>query len=667
MKNISLNVSAANHILIEEEELGSALNSCLAVLGESLKACRSYVYTIENKCIKESYAWINPNLRTLNNDDFPLLNYLYKTIPETFTPLRKGEHLVGSANEIKEQLFRQIMSERTVETYLFIPIFENDIFWGFLGFEHCYTVEWNSEIIELIKLFTKNISIKINEIRYKKNVGPSFDIFKYYNQNVLEGIWELDVNTFETKMCNNWARILGFSIYEIEQTYDFWRKRVHPGDIVNLEKSRQEYISGQVDEFTGLYRIKNKENKYIWVKYATILDKDSKGIPKRIIGTIVDVNEIQINKIALEESEKKMRFILENSSDLITQRDINGKYLYISESSKEILGYASQELMEFDTSELVHPDDLERVMQEQSVFLNDSKCINRIYTVQIKKKDGAYIWLEVVSKKIIVNDVLVGVQSTSRDVSLRKKLEKENQMMVKREKELYDLKAKFVAMASHQFKTPLTVIYSNAELIGIKSKGIENKIAENFNTISNRIKFEIERMSELIDNILIFGKYSAKENFRLKIEAIDFDEFITNLIVTYFSNEDDRREIGVVKVGSPRLVQSDASLLIHIFTNLLNNAFKYSKGKQNPVLKVSYLEESIQIEVIDYGIEIPDQDIKNLFKSFFRASNTTTIVGSGLGLTIVKQFTRMLKGKIKLKTKENSGTKITIIFPYEQK
>ncbi|WP_278034862.1 PAS domain S-box protein [Flavobacterium nitratireducens] len=665
MKNISLNVSAANHILIEEEELDSALNSCLAVLGESLKACRSYIYTIENESVRESYSWINPELK---KNDAPLFDYLCKSIPEIITPLRKGFHLVGFTNEIKEPFFKQIMFERKVETYLFIPIFENDIFWGFLSFEHCYAAQWDSEIIELIKLFTKNISIKINEIRYKKNIGPSFDIFNYYDQGSFEGIWELDINTNEAKMSNNWARILGFSIFEVEQNYEFWRSRVHSDDLVRVEKQLQEYILGKLDECFGKYRIKNKKGKFIWLQYSGTIKRNKKGKPLKIIGTIVDINEIETNKIALEESEKKLRFILENSSDLITQRDIKGNYTYISESSKEILGYTPQELMELNLDyELFHPDDFENVLTERSNFINDRDSIRNIFNVRVKKKDGNYIWMEVVSKKIEVNNTLISIQSTARDITLRKNLEKQNEKAIKREKELYDLKANFIAMASHQFKTPLTVIYSNAELIGIKSKSIENKIAKNFNTISNRIKFEIERMSELIDNILVFGKYSAKENFRLKIEAIDFDEFIANLIVTYFNHEADGREVKVVTIGSSKPVQSDTSLLIHIFTNLLNNAFKYSKGKPNPVLKIGYLKENIQIEVIDYGIGIPDQDIKNLFKSFFRASNTTTIVGSGLGLTIVKQFTRMLKGKIKLKTKQNSGTKITITFPYEQK
>lgn len=666
MKNISLNVSAVNHILIEEEELDSALNSCLGVLGENLKACRSYIYTIVNECIDESYSWVDPSLEELK-DEIPKLNYLCRTIPETFNPLRKGFHIIGNTVDIKEQTFKHLMTERKVETFLFIPIFDNDVFWGFIGFEHCKGVVWNSEMVESIKIFTKNISIKINEIRYKKNVGPSFDIFRYYHYGVLEGFWELDLITKELKLANNWANLLGFSIYEVEQTYDFLRSRYHPDDLVEIEKKRNKFISGEIDEYTGIARVKNKEGNYIWIQYSGILRRNAKGEPIKIFGTILDVDEIEKSKIALEESESKLRFILENSTDLISQRKSNGEYIYVSESSKDILGYTPQEFMQLNSKyELFNPDNLKIYLKDLSNFMNDKDCISQMFNVQLLNKDGNYVWLEVLSKKIIVNNTLICIQSTARDITLRMKLEIESQKAIAREKELYDLKSKFIAMASHQFKTPLTVIYSNAELIEIKAKSIEKKVADNFVSISNRIKFEINRMAELIENIIIFGKYDTEENVSLKLEKINFDEFFSNLIEVYFDNESDSRKVELIIEGQPKMINTDTSLLIHIFTNLLNNAFKYSKGKQNPLVRINYLKEKIQVEVIDYGIGIPEQDVKNLFKSFFRASNTSTIIGSGLGLTIVKQFTRLLKGKIKLKTKENSGTKITLTFPYEQ-
>ncbi|MDI1304093.1 MAG: ATP-binding protein, partial [bacterium] len=118
--------------------------------------------------------------------------------------------------------------------------------------------------------------------------------------------------------------------------------------------------------------------------------------------------------------------------------------------------------------------------------------------------------------------------------------------------------------------------------------------------------------------------------------------------------------------GKKQVFHTDETLLTHILTNLISNAFKYSTGKSNPLLVITYLENEIEIEVTDFGIGIPENEIQYLFTSFFRASNTSTIIGSGLGLAIVKQFTVFLNGKIELKSKENFGTTIKLIFPYEQ-
>lgn len=88
---------------------------------------------------------------------------------------------------------------------------------------------------------------------------------------------------------------------------------------------------------------------------------------------------------------------------------------------------------------------------------------------------------------------------------------------------------------------------------------------------------------------------------------------------------------------------------MHILTNLICNAFKYSVGKSNPELVINYYEIEIEIQVIDHGIGISEKEITDIFTSFFRASNTSNIIGSGLGLAIVKQFTTFLKGNIELK------------------
>jgi signal transduction histidine kinase len=106
----------------------------------------------------------------------------------------------------------------------------------------------------------------------------------------------------------------------------------------------------------------------------------------------------------------------------------------------------------------------------------------------------------------------------------------------------------------------------------------------------------------------------------------------------------------------------DEIMLGHVFSNLLSNAFKYSKDAPAPKTVVRYSVEAIEIDVIDYGIGVPEQDQKHLFDSFYRASNVSTIVGSGLGLPIVKEFVEKHNGVVRIQSKENQGTTVTIVL-----
>ena len=265
-----------------------------------------------------------------------------------------------------------------------------------------------------------------------------------------------------------------------------------------------------------------------------------------------------------------------------------------------------------------------------------------------------------------IQNKIIGIQSSNRDVSDRIKATEDIKHALLKERELSELKSKFVSMASHQFRTPLTVIYSNAELIEMKVQKMEKKFATNINTICQRMKSEVDRMTELMNNILVFGKYELKET-KKDIKPIDFVDFTEKLIETYFNNEPDGRKIKLKVTGEKRIFFTDETLMLHITTNLIGNAFKYSENRPEPQITIRYLENEINIEILDYGIGIPEKDIQNLFTSFFRAKNTSTIKGSGLGLAIVKQFTEFLNGKTALKSEENQGTTITLNFPYEQK
>lgn len=665
MKNIFLRLSIAHNVLLQGTNLNEAFSSCVAILGESLKADRCYIYN-DSKTNKQKPNYWHNTKQAKNIESALYPNYISELCPKTYELLRNNESISGSIVDLQESSFRQLMTEREVKSLVMVPIFSEDKFWGFICFEYCdFETKWENEIIQSVQLFAKNIGTKIHQTIYHTKIGAVLENFDYHMAGSHQGIWEMDLTTNIVIYSYNWAGIIGYQLNEIEHTYEFWRKNVHPEDITDTEKKLQKYISGEKDEFSSKFRMKHKKGYYIWIQSSALIKRDSTGHPIKIIGTHIDVNELEEQKIALQQSEQKLNFILENSSDVISQHDLKGNLIYVSKNCHQISNYTPEELKKLQLFEIIHPSDLQTVIKKHTAFLNHSNTENLIF--RFKKKDSTYIWLETISKKLIEKNKIIGIQTSSRDISKRIEIEKKNLSALRKERELNEMKTNFIAMASHQFRTPLTVIYSNAELIEYKTQNIEKNLSENLKSISNRIKNEIDRMTELMNNTLIFGKYNSDKKLKHKIEAINFNEFIESLVTNYFSNQADGRKMEIQNYNQQKTLFSDRTLLIHIFTNIISNAFKYSNGKQNPTLKTTYLESTLEIEITDYGIGIPNKDINKLFNSFYRASNTSTIVGSGLGLTIVKQFTELLKGTIKLKSQENSGTTIKIIFPYEQK
>lgn len=193
---------------------------------------------------------------------------------------------------------------------------------------------------------------------------------------------------------------------------------------------------------------------------------------KIFIGSITDINETVKFKTRLEISEQKYRFIADNTSDFIMQHQNDGIITYVSNAAEKITGYSISELINKDPYEFFHPEDIERVKKQHLNILENK---HEIITFRFKKKNGTYIWLETYSKTILdKRKNIIGIQTSSRDITKRVKDKENIQKALKKEKELNELKSGFVTMASHQFRTPLSVIYSNTELLNYKIETLEN-------------------------------------------------------------------------------------------------------------------------------------------------------------------------------------------------
>ena len=270
---------------------------------------------------------------------------------------------------------------------------------------------------------------------------------------------------------------------------------------------------------------------------------------------------------------------------------------------------------------------------------------------------------EVVNKLLATNHQLQ-VEIKERELAEKALREHEGvlQRALDREKELGELKSRFVSLASHEFRTPLSTVLTSASLIGRYTEGGSLPQVEKH---VHRIKNAVKHLNEILNDFLSIGKLEEG-----KIQANPED--VCALAIVSRTSEELRL---ILKNGQSIQVDCDKNsipgfmdgkLFRNIVTNLLSNAIKYSPERKPIRIGLQVEDDNLLMEVEDQGYGIPEADQAHLFSAFFRASNTQSIDGIGLGLNIVKRYTDLMGGQIKFKSREDKGTTFYVQLPLRQ-
>ncbi len=226
-----------------------------------------------------------------------------------------------------------------------------------------------------------------------------------------------------------------------------------------------------------------------------------------------------------------------------------------------------------------------------------------------------------------------------------------------KEKELGDLKSRFVSMASHEFRTPLSTILSSASLL---AKYTESEEQEKRDKHINRIKASVINLTGILNEFLSIGKI---EDGKIEVHYSHFNvkEFITHLCTEMQVQVRQGQKINYTHAGDEEIIL-DQSLLRNILFNLLSNAIKFSHADGLITLSTENSNNFFRITIKDNGIGISEEDQVHLFERFFRASNVTNIQGTGLGLHIVAKYVELLNGTITWKSELEKGTTFVLTF-----
>ncbi len=349
------------------------------------------------------------------------------------------------------------------------------------------------------------------------------------------------------------------------------------------------------------------------------------------------------------------QLIAMHTTDMVCLHDADNTIRFATPSSATILGYQSEQLIgkkltDFLSEEFINEMDFTTLMR----FFDQPGTRIRY---QVNHGEGRLRWLET-SYTILegIGNVQYRSLSTTRDITESVHLTEDLMNALSKEQELSKFKTNLYSVASHEFKTPLAVIQANIEMLKVK------QTPKLLDLGLSTMEEEVDRLNTMIMDMLELKKLTTgRRNFHLS--KVDFVQLITELVKEYQESQTNSVEIKFDLIGEADSFQADYSLIRYICSNLLGNAVKFSKPGSLVQVSLEFSDDWLEMNFIDHGIGIPKEDQAKVFQSFFRASNVGNVQGTGVGLSIVSEFVKLHKGKIKLESEEGEGTVFTVSLP----
>lgn len=399
--------------------------------------------------------------------------------------------------------------------------------------------------------------------------------------------------------------------------------------------------------------LKRKDGSVFWGLFSGRAI-DHKDLDRGVIWYLIDVTERRRLRHALQKTLVEREAILQSTLVGITF-SIARRHIWVNRKFADMLGFRAEELI--GQLSLQHFPSRESFEEFGEIAYPALERTSGYTTEQqMKRKDGTLIWCQLYGSCVVANDPAQGTIWTFVDISEVKRAEEETKKALQKERELGELKSRFVSMTSHEFRTPLATILSASELI--ENYG-ERLPPDEKRELLGLIKGSVKHMTHLLEQVLLIGKADAgKMDF---VPApLDVVAFCRRLLGELAQTDGAEHRLVLAADGISGRHALDEKLVRHILCNLLVNAIKYSPKGSEILLRVTQVEGRMRIEVSDHGIGIPPEDQPRLFDSFHRGRNVANISGTGLGLAIVRKAVDLHGGEITFTSELNRGTTFVV-------
>ena len=449
------------------------------------------------------------------------------------------------------------------------------------------------------------------------------------------------------------------------------------GTEIPVEISLSYYHDEQNEKYVLAFITNILERKKAEAEILRFNDKLETLVTQRTKDLEETLQDLAVSRNELEKAIYFQKALFDNAGAIIISVNENGIIQTFNHEAERELGYRADEVVGKYYSWIFHDHDLIRQRIEEIsmklqkdipasieiFFAKEHFSLQNVNEWLYVRKDGTKfpVQLAVTALKDKQNEIM-GFMGIAFNITKQKKTEQELQEALKKEKELGELKSRFVSMASHEFRTPLSTVLSSAYLIERYTTTEDQAKREKH---VQRIVSSVNMLTDILNDFLSVGKI---EEGKIQVRFLQFN--IRDLVIAVA----DEMKISLKKKQNIRyhhqgkqFVMLEPSFLKHIVMNLVSNASKFSSETSVIEIKTVAHDDYIILSVKDHGIGISRQDQAHLMERFFRGTNAANIQGTGLGLHIVLRYAELMNGTVECKSELEKGTEFIITFNPQKK
>ena len=503
-------------------------------------------------------------------------------------------------------------------------------------------------LIDITDRVTTQQALTASEERYEL-VASSFN----------DGIWDWDVTNDSVYLSPRWKEMLGYSCDELSNTLSTWHNLIHPDDLEKVFDVVDIFFKSTETFYENIHRLKHKNGNYLWILARGIAVRDSNNKTLRLFGSHTDITRLRTTEETLLQRERELNNVVNFSADGIVTFTEESLVSSVNPAFLEITGFKKDELLMISQSQFskkmlaishpAKPYSLE-IGQDEPFLMQVLNIENLpVKNLGLSLHNNSPVYRTLRLTKYYLNKSIMPTVMYFRDVTL--------------ETEMDRMKSEFLSVAAHELRMPLSSMYGYCELL-LNREFDSLTQRDILQTIYGQCTSVVEMINDLLDLARI--ETGSEQSFNFSFEP--FVEIIKEALSSLKMHGDFHKIEVHYFIDESLLIYAETEQIKRALVNVLSNAFKYSPSHRKVILEIkqrvnSRGVEEIGVTVEDKGIGMSPQQISRLFERFWRADNVRDIVGSGLGMALVKEIVDFHQGEIEIESELGQGTKIGLWFP----